>query len=92
MSEFILLTDSDDPAIAAAVAQLESWTTQRVDAPQLAQELGAAGVRAVLLTTSDPTLLRTCTERAHASVIPVVVGCVDDTQRRRAVELKAEES
>jgi EAL domain-containing protein (putative c-di-GMP-specific phosphodiesterase class I)/GGDEF domain-containing protein len=91
MSEFILLTDSDDPAIAAAVAQLESWTTQYVEAPQLADQLGGTGVRAVLLTTTDPAVLRACVERAHASVIPVIVGCADDTQRRRAVELRAEE-
>ena len=91
MSEFILLTDSDDPAIAAAVAQLESWTAQHVDVAQLAEALSDTGVRCVLLTTSDPTFLRSCVERAHASVIPVVVGCVDDTARRRAVELRAEE-
>lgn len=91
MSEFILLTDNDDPAITAAVAQLESWTTQYVEISKLVEELGTAGIRAVLLTSTDPTLLRSCVEHAHASVIPVVVGCVDDTQRRRAVELRAEE-
>ena len=32
MSDFILLTDSDDPAVTAAVGQLESWSVQRVDA------------------------------------------------------------
>jgi EAL domain-containing protein (putative c-di-GMP-specific phosphodiesterase class I)/GGDEF domain-containing protein len=91
MSEFILLTDSEDSAITAAVAQLESWTTEVVEVSQLADALGGTGVRAVLLTTTDPTLLRACTERAHANVIPVVIGCADDTARRRAVELRAEE-
>ncbi|MFL5613332.1 MAG: EAL domain-containing protein [Gemmatimonadaceae bacterium] len=91
MSDFILLTDSDDPSITAAVGQLESWSAQRVDASQLVDASAESGVRALLITTSDPTLLRTATERAHGIGIPVIIGCVDDTGRRRAVELKAEE-
>jgi len=91
MSDFILLTDSDDPAILAAVGQLESWSAQQVDASKLIESIGTAGIRAVLLVTNDPTALRAATEKAHASGTPVIVGCVDDTARRRAVELKAEE-
>jgi EAL domain-containing protein (putative c-di-GMP-specific phosphodiesterase class I) len=91
MSDFILLTDSDDPAITAAVGQLESWTVQYADAARLIDAIGTEGVRALLVVTTDPTLLRTATERAHASGIPVIIGCVDDTARRRAVELRAEE-
>jgi len=86
MSDFILLTDSDDPAVRAAAGQLESWTVQQVDATQLPNAIDQSGVRALLLVTTDPTLLRTATERAHASGIPVVIGCVDDTARRRGVE------
>jgi EAL domain-containing protein (putative c-di-GMP-specific phosphodiesterase class I) len=91
MSDFILLTDSDDPSIVAALGQLESWSAQRVDASKLADAIGDTGVRAVLISTTDPTLLRAATERAHAIGIPVILGCVDDTARRRAVELRAEE-
>jgi EAL domain-containing protein (putative c-di-GMP-specific phosphodiesterase class I)/DNA-binding NarL/FixJ family response regulator len=91
MSDFILLTDSDDPSIVAALGQLESWSAQRVDASKLAVAIGDTGVRAVLISTTDPTLLRAATERAHAIGIPVILGCVDDTARRRAVELRAEE-
>ncbi len=91
MSDFILLTDSDDPAVRAAAGQLESWTVEQVDATQLPNAIDQSGVRALLLVTTDPTLLRTATERAHASGIPVVIGCVDDTARRRAIELRAEE-
>jgi hypothetical protein len=91
MSDFILLTDSDDPSVTAAVALLESWSVRQVQAAQLAESFGDSGVRAVLLVTTDPTLLRTATERAHASAVPVVIGCVDDVARRRAVELRAEE-
>ena len=91
MSDFVLLTDSDDPSIAAAVGQLESWSVERVDESQLAAPIENASVRAVLIVTTDPTQLRAATERAHASGIPVIIGCVDDTARRRAVELRAEE-
>ena len=91
MSDFVLLTDSDDPSIVAAVGQLESWSVERVEASQLTAPIENAGVRAVLLVTTDPTQLRSATERAHASGIPVIIGCVDDTARRRAVELRAEE-
>ncbi|HKN65906.1 MAG TPA: EAL domain-containing protein [Gemmatimonadaceae bacterium] len=91
MSDFVLLTDSDDPSIAAAVSQLESWSVDIVDAAQLTAPIDNASVRAVLVVTTDPTQLRAATERAHASGIPVIIGCVDDTARRRAVELRAEE-
>jgi EAL domain-containing protein (putative c-di-GMP-specific phosphodiesterase class I)/GGDEF domain-containing protein len=91
MSDFILLTDSDDPAVTAAVGQLESWSVQHVDASKLSEAIGTPGIRGVLVVTIDPTLLRSATEQAHASGIPVIVGCVDDTARRRAVELRAEE-
>ena len=77
MSDFILLTDSDDPAVRAAAGQLESWTVEQVDATQLPNAIDQSGVRALLLVTTDPTLQRMATERAHASGIPVVIGCVD---------------
>ena len=46
-------------------------------------------MRAVLV--DDRTTRRCCAtivERAHARGMPVVVGCADDTARRRAVELQ----
>jgi EAL domain-containing protein (putative c-di-GMP-specific phosphodiesterase class I)/GGDEF domain-containing protein len=91
MSDFILLTDSDDPSVSAAVAQLDSWSVRRVDAAQLAESVCDTGVRAILVVTSDPTLLRSAAEHAHSAGIPVVIGCADDVARRRAVELRAEE-
>ena len=48
-------------------------------------------MRAVLLTTSDPNELRSGIEQSHLRGVPVLVGCADEAQRRRAVELKAEE-
>src|SRR5919109_5638140 len=91
MSDFILLTDSDDQSVASAASQLESWSVQRVEAAELPSAIGESGVRAVLVVTDDPTLLRAAVERAHTIGVPTIIGCVDDTARRRAVELRTEE-
>ena len=76
MSDFILLTDGDDPAIAVAVGQLESWSVQRVDASQLSDAIGNAGVRALLIATSDPTILRLATERSSTRGDRVWGSCI----------------
>src|SRR5689334_12824963 len=92
MNEFILLTDSEDPAVAAAAAKLDSWLAARVPAASLVSSLGdVSGVRALLIVTNDPSILRAAVERAHALSVPVIVGCADDAARRRAIELRAEE-
>src|SRR6476661_7812558 len=91
VSESILLTDSDAATIRDAVALLDGWRAEPRPLLELANALGEPGVRALLLTTSDPSLLRSSVELAHARGVPVLVGCTDETARRRAVELKAEE-
>ncbi len=92
MSDSILLTDSDDPLVEQAATLLDGWTVERVPASELPDAVAThAGVRALLVQTSDPTIMRNAAERAHSCGIPVVVMCADDTARRRAVELKAEE-
>ena len=92
MSESILLTDSEQEALPRAVATLDGWQLERVDSADLLASLTSRpGVRAVLVETTDPSLLRTVVERSHEMGIPVVMGCADDTSRRRAVELKVEE-
>jgi EAL domain-containing protein (putative c-di-GMP-specific phosphodiesterase class I)/GGDEF domain-containing protein len=91
VSESILLTDSDDVSIRQAVALLDGWRAETRPLSELSAALAEPGVRALLLTTSDPSLLRSSIEQAHARGVPVLVGCVDETARRRAVELKAEE-
>ncbi len=91
MSDSVLLTDSDDAVIDAAVAKLDGWRAARRALPELSSALGEAGVRALLIVTTDPTLLRSSIEQAHARGVPVIVGCPDETARRRAVELRAEE-
>lgn len=92
MSESILLTDSDLESLEQAVASLEGWRVERVPSAELAEAVATrSGVRAVLVDTDDPSLLRAIAERAHDCGVPVIVGCADDTSRRRAVELKVEE-
>ena len=72
--------------------QLDGWEFERVAAAELPNAVAARpGVRAVLVETSDPVILRNVIERAHGCGVPVIVACADDTARRRAVELKAEE-
>jgi EAL domain-containing protein (putative c-di-GMP-specific phosphodiesterase class I)/GGDEF domain-containing protein len=91
VSESILLTDTDVAAVRDAVALLDGWRAEPRALPELGSALGESGVRALLLTTSDPSLLRSSIELAHARGVPVLVGCIDEAARRRAVELRAEE-
>jgi EAL domain-containing protein (putative c-di-GMP-specific phosphodiesterase class I)/GGDEF domain-containing protein len=49
------------------------------------------GGRAVLLTTNDPVLLRAAVDQARRCGMAVVVGAADDVERRRALELRADE-
>ena len=92
MSSSILLTDSGDSTLEAAVRLLDGWEIERVSAPELPNAVAARiGVRAVLVETTDPVVLRNVIERSHGCGVPVVVACADDTARRRAIELKAEE-
>jgi len=91
VSESILLSDTDAASVRDAAALLDGWRVEPRALPELGTALAEPGVRALLLTTNDPTLLRSSVEVAHARGIPVLVGCADEVARRRAVELKAEE-
>jgi EAL domain-containing protein (putative c-di-GMP-specific phosphodiesterase class I)/GGDEF domain-containing protein len=89
----VLLTDSTDETIGAAAEQLDGWRVERhPEARALAAAVAVApDVRAVLVTTDNPNALRDVFESARHRIVPVVVGCKDDTIRRRAVELRADE-
>lgn len=91
MSESILLTDSNDPAIAAGAALLEGWHVVVRPVAELPAATAETNVRAVLITTNDPVALRLAAESARARSTAVIVGCTDEVARRRAVELRAEE-
>jgi EAL domain-containing protein (putative c-di-GMP-specific phosphodiesterase class I)/GGDEF domain-containing protein len=92
VSEATLLSNASDPAVTAAVALIDGWVLEHVESAQLVDAIGShPETRAVLVETNEPSLLREVIERAHATAIPVVVACADDTVRRRAVEMRAEE-
>ena len=91
VSESVLLADSDSPAISAGAALLDGWRTEVRTPAEVGAALGEPGIRALVLTTDDPVKLRRIIEIAHAKGIPVLVGCRDETARRRAIELRAEE-
>jgi EAL domain-containing protein (putative c-di-GMP-specific phosphodiesterase class I) len=92
VSDSILLTDSTQPTVEQSLRLLDGWAFERVSSAELANAAATRpNVRAVVVTSEDPSILRAVVERAHGCMIPVVVGCADDTARRRAVELKAEE-
>jgi EAL domain-containing protein (putative c-di-GMP-specific phosphodiesterase class I)/GGDEF domain-containing protein len=92
VSESVLLTDSRDSQVARAVDQLDGWKLERVPSSQLADVIGSrSGVRAVLVTSKDPSVVRAVLERANVAGLPAVVSCADDSARRRAVELGAQE-
>lgn len=92
MSDSVLLTDFEQQTMERAAALLDGWHVEFVAAAELADAVATRpGVRAVLVQSDNPAILREVVERAHGCGIPVVVACADDTIRRRAVELKAEE-
>jgi EAL domain-containing protein (putative c-di-GMP-specific phosphodiesterase class I)/GGDEF domain-containing protein len=91
VSESVLISDSDDASIRDAAALLDGWRARVLGSTDLATALAEPGVRAVLLTTSNPVALREGIEKAHSRGVPVLVGCADDAARRRAVEVHAEE-
>jgi EAL domain-containing protein (putative c-di-GMP-specific phosphodiesterase class I)/GGDEF domain-containing protein len=88
----VLLTDSSDEVIAAAVERLNGWRLEHRSSAELPAAIGTvAGTRVVYACGNDPALLRASIERAHGAGIPIVVEVDDDAARRRAVELRAEE-
>jgi EAL domain-containing protein (putative c-di-GMP-specific phosphodiesterase class I)/GGDEF domain-containing protein len=91
VSDSLLISDSDATEIRDAAALLDGWQTAVRSLDELPGALAEPGVRALLLTTADPSLLRASIEQAHARGVPVLVGCADEAARRRAVELQAEE-
>ena len=92
MNKSVLLTDSDDVSVETAIAQLDSWRAMVVPPRDIARVIGhEPHVRAVYVTTDSAPTLREVIECAHVKGLPVVVGIRDETARRRAVEMRAEE-
>jgi EAL domain-containing protein (putative c-di-GMP-specific phosphodiesterase class I)/GGDEF domain-containing protein len=88
----LVLTDSDDESIKGVVAYLDNWRVVSRPANELALALAdATDVGIVITTTENPNGLRDVFEQARARAIPVIVGCANDTVRRRAIELRADD-
>ncbi|HEX5436588.1 MAG TPA: EAL domain-containing protein [Gemmatimonadaceae bacterium] len=92
MNPAVLLTDGLDPVVIAAAALLPSWRSTVRGPDDILEAIDLLpDVRAVLLSTTDPTLLRAAVERSRLRHIPVLLACGDETARRRAVALRIEE-
>ncbi len=88
----LLLSDSAERTIAEAAELLQLDDVGVYAAAQLAAALDAnPAVRAVVVTTTDPTLLRAIVERTSARSIPVVLACSDEVAYRRAIELRVDD-
>jgi EAL domain-containing protein (putative c-di-GMP-specific phosphodiesterase class I) len=92
VAQSLLLTDGQSPEIQGATELLEGWRLETRPSEGLADALDHQGdVRVVLVTSRNPTILRSVMEVAERHGTAVVVGCADDAARRRAVELRADE-
>ncbi len=88
----VLLTDSHDPAVAEAASLLGGWRLDIRPARDLAVAVPhTRDARAIVVTTDNPNALRDVFAEARRSGVAVVVGCVDETMRRRAAELRADD-
>jgi EAL domain-containing protein (putative c-di-GMP-specific phosphodiesterase class I)/GGDEF domain-containing protein len=87
-----LLTDSDDPTLLDAAAVLGGWRVDvRLDRGMPAAIMSTPEARAVVLTTPNPNALRAAVDEARRAGLAVVVGCADETMRRRAAELRSDD-
>ncbi|MGH7665196.1 MAG: EAL domain-containing protein [Gemmatimonadaceae bacterium] len=92
MSDSLLLTDGVEASVAEAIVQLPGWTERVMGERELAAALmDESSARAVLTATENPNALRDIVAAARRRGVPVIVGCRDETARRRAVELRVDE-
>ncbi|MDQ3696850.1 MAG: EAL domain-containing protein [Gemmatimonadota bacterium] len=92
MSAGTLLTDAGSADVAEAAAQLRTCRLELRKGDDLVAAIDSVpDLRAIVLTTDNPTLQRLAVDRARARHVPIVMACADETARRRAVELRVEE-
>ena len=91
MTVSVLLTDTNDQDVREAVTALNGWVLEYrpVEIVETLEEM--PDIRAVLLSTDDPTILRAAIEKAHERRAAVIMACKDETARRRAVDFRVEE-
>ncbi|GJG88129.1 hypothetical protein tb265_33100 [Gemmatimonadetes bacterium T265] len=87
-----LLTDDPGDALDAAATALGGWRVVRVADRALADAVATTpDARAVVVTSENPNALRDVAAAARHAGVAVVVGCVDETGRRRAAEVHADD-
>ena len=87
-----LLSDSADGALAEAAEVLQLDLISVHPAAQLPAVIDThASARAIVVTTDDPSLLRTIVEHAGARRIPVILAGENDVAYRRAIEFRIDE-
>ena len=87
-----LLSDSADGALAEAAEMLQLDLVSVDPAAQLPAAIDAhASARAIVVTTDDPSLLRTIVAHAGARRIPVILAGENDVAYRRAIEFRVDE-
>ena len=79
-------------AVRGAALALGGWRTETRAPRELAASLAAVpDARVIVLTSDNPNALRDAVAAARKAGVAVVIGCGDDTARRRAAELKADD-
>ncbi|HJU87741.1 MAG TPA: EAL domain-containing protein [Gemmatimonadaceae bacterium] len=92
MNQPLLLTDLSRSRARELESQLPSLRIETRNADELRSAVETLPeVRAVIITSTDPVLLRGVVETAMRRRVATVIACVDDVAWRRAVELRADE-
>jgi EAL domain-containing protein (putative c-di-GMP-specific phosphodiesterase class I)/GGDEF domain-containing protein len=88
----LLLTDLPPSRTSELESQLPSLHIESRDAGDLPSALETLpDVRAVIVSSTNPVLLRMVVETANRRRVASVIACADETAWRRAVELRADE-
>lgn len=88
----VLLTDDLGEAMDAAATALGGWRVVRHADRALADAVAATPeARAVVVTSANPNALRDVAAAARRAGVAMVVGCADETARRRAAEVHADD-
>ncbi len=88
----MLLTDRDDTAIQEAATLLDFERVHVVDERAMASAIAhLSDLRGVIATTGNPNALRDVVAAARLRGVPLIIGCFDETVRRRAIDLRADD-
>ncbi len=92
MNQPLLLTDLDASRLGDLERELPTLRVETRPAASLRAALDTlSDVRAVVVGSSDPALLRAIVEVGARRRIATIIACADETAWRRAIELRADE-